>query len=58
MQLSFDSSLRGALRSRIANNRGNLFNCDRFTKGLERAYQSMWQRFEQKLTPECIDLTG
>jgi predicted O-linked N-acetylglucosamine transferase (SPINDLY family) len=57
VQLSSDASLRNALRSRIADNRGNLFNCSRFTTGLERAYQAMWQRFEEKLTPELIDLT-
>jgi predicted O-linked N-acetylglucosamine transferase (SPINDLY family) len=56
LQLARDASLRRQLRARIAANRHKLFDCTRFTRGLERAFDAMWQRFEQGLAPAHIDL--
>jgi predicted O-linked N-acetylglucosamine transferase (SPINDLY family) len=58
LQLARTESLRRDLRARIACNRSKLFDCVRFTRGLERAYEAMWQRFENGLTAESIDLTN
>jgi hypothetical protein len=35
-----------------------LFDTERFTRGLEAAYQIMWQRWCQGLPPADIDVTA
>ncbi len=57
LTLARDPRQRTELRQRIARKRSRLFDCARFTAGLENAFTAMWQRFEQDLPPVAIDLT-
>ena len=46
------------IREKLAANRArcSLFDTERFTRGLERAYGAMWQRTQRGLPPESFDV--
>ena len=58
LKLAHDRDFRAAIRAKLGGNRLTtpLFDTERFTRGLEAAYEAMWQRWCQGLPPEAIDI--
>lgn len=58
LRLAHDRDAHAAVRAKLIANRLTtpLFDTERFTRGLEAAYETMWQRWCQGLPPEAIDI--
>ena len=54
LRLTADRSLLSAFKSRLMNR--DLSNVERLTRDLERAYQSMWQRYLAGTRPEAFSI--
>jgi predicted O-linked N-acetylglucosamine transferase (SPINDLY family) len=56
LRLSHDAELLASLRNRLARNRGTcpLFDTARFTRHIEAAYTTMWQRAERGEPPQSF----
>ena len=56
LRLAHDGPALEAARTKLARNRGHypLFDTPRFTRNLERAYVSMWERSQRGLAPESF----
>ena len=54
LHLARDKSALGMVKAKLASNRGTaaLFDTARFTRNLERAYVSMWERSRNGLAPQ------
>jgi protein O-GlcNAc transferase len=60
LRLARDRDANAATRAKVMRNRRTtpLFDTERFTRGLEAAYQIMWQRWCQGLPPADIDVAA
>lgn len=70
LELARQPQRLGDLRVRLQENRANekqasadqgnwaLFDTPRFTRGIEAAYQHMWQRHQQRLAPASFEIGG
>lgn len=58
MELVNDPDRLAAIRQQLQDNLATapLFDSLRYTRGLEAAYEAMWQRFQEGLTPDHIDV--
>ena len=56
VQLAHNPSELGALKARLARHRDTepLFDTERFTRNLERAYEAMWDRTQRGLPPASL----
>ncbi|MBF0428052.1 MAG: tetratricopeptide repeat protein [Magnetococcales bacterium] len=59
LELARDPQRLQALRYRLQANRltSPLFDTPRFTKGLEAAYEAIWQRYCEGVAPDHLDIT-
>jgi protein O-GlcNAc transferase len=57
LQLAREPQKLAALKEKLVQNRDTcaLFDTEKFTRNLEAAYQTMWQRHLQGATPETFD---
>jgi protein O-GlcNAc transferase len=60
LNLAKDPSRLHLLRARLAHNRTTepLFNVERFTRNIEVAYATMWQRYQRGQKPQAFDVDG
>jgi len=58
LKLARDRSLLASLKNKLAHNRDTypLFNTKRFTRHIEAAYTTMWQRHQMRETPQCFEV--
>ena len=56
LKLAREPELLAGIKARLAHNRDALFDSARFTRELERAYQSMWTRRKDGLAPASFDV--
>jgi predicted O-linked N-acetylglucosamine transferase (SPINDLY family) len=56
LKLAHDPALLAALKAKLANNRATypLFDTKRFTRNIEAAYATMWQRYQRGEPPESF----
>jgi predicted O-linked N-acetylglucosamine transferase (SPINDLY family) len=60
LNLAKEPSRLGSLRERLAHNRTTkpLFDTERFTRNIEAAYATMWQRYQSGQKPQAFDVDG
>jgi predicted O-linked N-acetylglucosamine transferase (SPINDLY family) len=59
LELARDPALLASLRQKLARNREGypLFDTDRFTRHIEAAYTTMWERYQRSEPPESFAVT-